>query len=79
MKSKVTSIEMVKPISVKLKTKLILECGKKFKGFQMIFETYGDLNEERSNAILVCHALSGNHHAAGFHETSDKKTGWWVE
>jgi len=40
-------------------------------------ETYGTLNRDKSNAILICHALSGNHHAAGFHSADDKKAGWW--
>jgi homoserine O-acetyltransferase len=43
----------------------------------MVFETYGKLNTEKTNAILVCHALSGNHHAAGYYENSDERKGWW--
>ncbi len=39
----------------------------------MVYETYGKLNEEKSNAILVCHALSGSHHAAGYHKDSEEK------
>ena len=42
-----------------------------------MIETYGELNQDRSNAILICHALSGDHHAAGFHSESDTKPGWW--
>ena len=42
-----------------------------------MIETYGELNQDRSNAILICHALSGDHHAAGFHSESDAKPGWW--
>src|SRR4029079_17510911 len=42
-----------------------------------VYETYGVLNAERSNAILVCHALSGSHHVAGFYAEDPKKVGWW--
>ena len=40
-------------------------------------ETYGQLNAARSNAVLICHALSGHHHAAGYHSAEDRKPGWW--
>ncbi|MDX1733181.1 MAG: homoserine O-acetyltransferase, partial [Halioglobus sp.] len=43
------------------------------------YETYGELNQARTNAVLVCHALSGHHHAAGYHSDEDKKPGWWEE
>ena len=51
----------------------ILKSGDKLPGFRVVYETYGILNEARSNAILICHALSGHHHAAGFHSEEDKK------
>ena len=54
-----------------------LQCGKTLDGFELVFETYGKLNAARSNAVLICHALSGNHHAAGFHAKADSKPGWW--
>ncbi len=54
-----------------------LQCGETLNGFEIVFETYGTLNEARSNAVLVCHALSGNHHAAGRHSAQDAKPGWW--
>ena len=43
---------------------------------QIVYETYGTLNADRSNAVLVCHALSGDHHAAGYHEGA-QRPGWW--
>jgi len=55
----------------------ILKSGDELPGFKLVYETYGKLNTERSNAVLICHALSGHHHAAGAHSEDDKKPGWW--
>ena len=54
-----------------------LQCGIQLPHFEIVYETYGKLNDDRSNAILICHALSGHHHAAGFHSMDDDKPGWW--
>ncbi|HAU18054.1 MAG TPA: homoserine O-acetyltransferase, partial [Marinobacter adhaerens] len=43
----------------------------------LVVETYGTLNADASNAVLICHALSGHHHAAGYHSAEDRKPGWW--
>ncbi len=51
--------------------------GQVIPGFKLRYETYGTLNATRSNAILICHALSGDHHCAGWHLPEDKKPGWW--
>lgn len=53
------------------------DCGDTLPGFTLRYETYGKLNAEGSNAILICHALSGDHHCAGIHSMNDRKTGWW--
>jgi homoserine O-acetyltransferase/O-succinyltransferase len=56
---------------------LILKAGKTLASYELVYETYGTLNAERSNAVLVCHALSGSHHVAGFYADDPKKIGWW--
>lgn len=55
----------------------VLESGKKLGPITLAYETYGELNENRTNAILLFHALSGDSHAAGKYSEADKKTGWW--
>jgi homoserine O-acetyltransferase len=56
---------------------LILKAGKTLASYELVYETYGTLNAERSNAVLVCHALSGSHHVAGYYADDPKKIGWW--
>src|SRR5258705_2731871 len=56
---------------------LILKAGKTLASYELVYETYGTLNADRSNAILVCHALSGSHHVAGFYADDPSKIGWW--
>jgi homoserine O-acetyltransferase len=51
--------------------------GQSIPGFTLRYETYGTLNATRDNAVLICHALSGDHHCAGWHAPTDKKPGWW--
>ena len=54
---------------------LNLACGAVLSEYELVFETYGTLNPERTNSILICHALSGDHHAAGL--DANGKVGWW--
>jgi homoserine O-acetyltransferase len=56
---------------------LELECGKTLGPVDVAYETYGELNEARDNVVLICHALSGNAHVAGYNSPEDKKPGWW--
>lgn len=56
-----------------------LESGASLGPVTIAYETYGRLNAERSNAILIVHALSGSAHAAGYHSDDDPKPGWWDE
>ena len=71
------SVGIVSPCIHRFDTPLTLACGRTLASWELVYETYGTLDAERSNAILVCHALSGHHHAAGFHSPGDRKPGWW--
>src|SRR5687767_14297070 len=51
--------------------------GQIIPSFTLRYETYGQLNATRDNVIVICHALSGDHHCAGWHTPADKKPGWW--
>jgi homoserine O-acetyltransferase len=73
------SIGIVTPQVARFEEPLRLACGRDLPSYELIYETYGELNSQRSNAVLICHALSGHHHAAGYHSEEDKKTGWWDE
>ena len=56
---------------------LPLQSGASIHDYHLAFETYGTLNADKSNAILVCHALNASHHVAGVYEGQDKSEGWW--
>ena len=73
------SVGVVKPQTAHFSEPLALACGRELADYQLAYETYGQLNSARSNAVLICHALSGHHHAAGYHDEGDKKPGWWEE
>ena len=71
------SVGLVEPRLARYDQPLTLQCRETLPGFELVYETYGQLNAARSNAVLVCHALSGDHHAAGYHAPEDRKPGWW--
>ncbi len=71
------SVGLVTPHKIHVEEPLELECGRTLARFDMVYETYGALDPSKSNAVLVCHALSGDHHAAGYHSRQDRKPGWW--
>jgi len=56
---------------------MVLESGARLGPVTLAFETYGRLNERKDNAVLICHALSGDSHVAGYHSAVDAKPGWW--
>lgn len=71
------SIGIVTPQTARFDSPITLKSGATLPAYELVYETYGTLNVARSNAILVCHALSGNHHVAGRHSEQDKTPGWW--
>ena len=71
------SVGIVAPQTAHFDTPLILKSGVVLPRFDLVYETYGTLNAAKSNAVIVCHALSGNHHVAGKYAESDKNAGWW--
>ena len=73
----INSIGIVKPKIFKCTDPIKLSCGMTLDNYELIYETYGKLNKNKDNAVLVCHALSGNQHVAGRHKKTDKRPGWW--
>ncbi len=71
------SVGLVTPQLAQFDEPLALACGRSLTSYELIYETYGTLNSSASNAVLICHALSGHHHAAGYHSVDDRKPGWW--
>ncbi|GAB3369441.1 homoserine O-acetyltransferase [Spongiibacter taiwanensis] len=71
------SVGIVTPQTLHFDQPLRLSCGVDLPQHDIVFETYGQLNADKSNAVLICHALSGHHHAAGRHSEADRKPGWW--
>jgi len=70
------SVGLVTPQKLAFNEPLPLDSGKVLPPYEIVYETYGELNDSRSNAILICHALTGDHHSAGFDDGEDTP-GWW--
>ena len=71
------SIGIVSAQRASFDTPLVFRSGAVLPHYELVYETYGTLNADKSNAILVCHALSGNHHVAGYYADDPKNVGWW--
>lgn len=71
------SLGIVEPQLASFEQTLSLAGGGELSRYDLMYESYGELNDDKSNAILICHALSSDHHAAGFHSDSPKSVGWW--
>jgi homoserine O-acetyltransferase len=72
-----TSVGIVTPQTAHFSEPLELRSGAVLPEYDLTYETYGTLNADKSNAILICHALSGTHHVAGRYKEDDKYPGWW--
>jgi homoserine O-acetyltransferase len=70
------SVGLVEPQRKIFDEPISLISGRSLPGYELVYETYGELNSAKTNAVLICHALSGDHHAAGYYE-NENKPGWW--
>lgn len=75
--SEPASIGFVEPELIDFDQPLALDCGKVLSKYSLMVETYGSLNAEKTNAVLICHALNASHHVAGQYKGQEKSTGWW--
>ena len=71
------SVGIVSPQRMRFTETLTLRSGGTLPEYELVYETYGTLNAERSNAVLICHALSGSHHVAGHYADQPDNIGWW--
>jgi len=67
----------VTPQSMHFAAPLALQSGAALRGYDLAFETYGQLNAARDNAVLICHALNASHHVAGVYAGQERSQGWW--
>ncbi len=71
------SVGIVAPKTHRFSEPLVLQSGSMIADYSLMYETYGQLNAERSNAVLICHALNASHHVAGVYADAPDDLGWW--
>ena len=71
------SVGAVTPRTMSFDTPLQFRGGGSIDRYELMYETYGTLNADRSNAVLVCHALNASHHVAGYYADDPRNIGWW--
>ncbi|MRV73288.1 homoserine O-acetyltransferase [Duganella sp. FT92W] len=71
------SIGIVTPKTMHFAEPLPLQSGAQLRDYMLMYETYGTLNADKSNAVLVCHALNASHHVAGVYADQPNNVGWW--
>jgi homoserine O-acetyltransferase len=72
-----SSVGIVNAQRIAFDTPLTFKSGAVLLRYELVYETYGELNTDKSNAVLICHALSGHHHVAGYYANDEKNIGWW--
>ncbi len=72
-----SSVGIVSPLSMHFAEPLVLQSGASISDYTLVYETYGKLNADRSNAVLICHALNASHHVAGVYAGDPRSAGWW--
>ncbi len=75
--SAVASVGVVVPLSEKFTEPLPMRSGANLADYELVYETYGELNADASNAVLICHALNASHHIAGYYASDPSNVGWW--
>ena len=71
------SVGLVAPVYLRFDEPLSLLSGQSLAAYELAVETYGTLNDQRSNAVLICHALNASHHVAGQAADTPSDVGWW--
>ena len=71
------SVGYVEPQAACFDSPFTFANGAVLERHELVYETYGELSSAGDNAVLICHALSGSHHAAGLHSADDRRPGWW--